>query len=81
MDTVKVEQYIHCTKKRRGSGTETFSPIRIVEEVFTVDGKLVAENDPFGNVTAEELLSFLKEEYSEVDEKIHKDKIAHYFTL
>lgn len=44
MDTVVVMECIICTKKRRGDGKE--DPIRVITEVFTKDGKLIAEFDP-----------------------------------
>lgn len=45
MDTVKVEEVIICTKKRRGNGKD--DPIRVILEVFTKAGKRIAENDPY----------------------------------
>lgn len=44
-DTCVVTNVIICTKTRRGSGTEG-DPIRIIVEVLTTDGKLIAEHDP-----------------------------------
>ena len=45
MDTVKQVEVIICTKKRRGTGG-TSDPIRVITEVFTLDGELIAEYDP-----------------------------------
>lgn len=44
-DTVCVMEVIVCTKKRRGNGKD--DPIRIITEVFTKEGELIAEHDPF----------------------------------
>ncbi len=43
MDEVRQIEVIICTKKRRGVSPD---PIRIITEVFTLDGKLIAEYDP-----------------------------------
>ncbi len=45
MDQVKLEEVILCSKERRGKGTEA-DPIRIIHQVYTKDGNLIAENDP-----------------------------------
>lgn len=44
MDQVFTEEVIICTKKRRGNGKD--NPIRVVLEVFSKNGELIAENDP-----------------------------------
>ena len=44
-DECKVIEVIVCTKKRRGEGVKG-DPIRIITEVFTRDGQLIAEDDP-----------------------------------
>lgn len=44
MDEVIVKELIVCTKTRRGNGKD--DPIRVILEVFTKDGKKIAENDP-----------------------------------
>lgn len=44
-DEVAVCQVIVCTKERRGKGTFP-SPIRVITEVFNLDGKKIAEHDP-----------------------------------
>lgn len=44
MDLVIIQEVIICTKKRRGDGIN--DPIRVITEVFTKDGKLIAEHDP-----------------------------------
>lgn len=46
MDIVKVEQVIICTNKRQGKGINS-DPIRIITQVFSFDGELIAEHDPF----------------------------------
>jgi hypothetical protein len=44
-DTVRVKKVIITTTLRRGKGIEG-DPIRIVTEVFTLEGYKIAENDP-----------------------------------
>ena len=58
MDEVKVMQVIYCTKKRRGSGRDETSPVRAVTEIFTPEGELIAEKDPCGGYTREDLINF-----------------------
>lgn len=43
MDEIKVEQFIYCTKTRRGDGSGY--PVRIITEIYTLNGDLVAERD------------------------------------
>ncbi len=43
-DTVKCEEVIICFNKRLGKGTED-DPVRIVLQVFTKDGEIIAERD------------------------------------
>lgn len=51
MDTIKVEEVIIATVLRRGAGVPG-DPIRIITQVFTKSGELIAENDPCaGEVT------------------------------
>lgn len=45
MDECKVMQVIYCTIKRKGSGHGK-NPIRVITQIFTLDGKLLAEIDP-----------------------------------
>lgn len=44
-DQVFVTEVIICTIKRRGTGVHG-DPIRVIREVFTKDGKKIAEYDP-----------------------------------
>lgn len=44
MDRVFVAEVIISTKKRRGNGID--DPIRVITEVFTKEGTLIAEHDP-----------------------------------
>lgn len=44
MDTIKCEEVIISTLARRGKGVK-YSPIRVITQVFTKDGELIAEND------------------------------------
>jgi len=79
MDEVFVKQVIICTKQRRGKGIE-YSPIRIITEVFDLDGKLIADSDPVGNINPEVMLDFLKWHYKDISEEQHRDRISQYFT-
>ena len=74
---IKVDQFIFNSNTRRGDGG-TF-PVRIVEEVFTFDGKLVAELDPFGSITIEQVYEFLKWHYKDTDNKKHLENIDSFF--
>lgn len=44
-DIVRLTEVIICTKKRRGEGIPE-DPIRVITEVFSTDGELIAEYDP-----------------------------------
>lgn len=44
MDEVFVKEVIICTKERRGNGKD--DPIRVILQVFTKEGELIAESDP-----------------------------------
>lgn len=46
MDRVSVQEVIITTTKRRGDGKSNNDPIRIITEVFTKDGRKIAEYDP-----------------------------------
>jgi len=48
IDTCKYEEVIISTLKKRGDGTKT-SPIRVITQVFTKEGELIAEVDPLYN--------------------------------
>lgn len=45
MDTVKVMQVIETTIARRGEGIKD-SPVRIVTQYWTMEGKMIFEIDP-----------------------------------
>lgn len=57
MDEVKVIEVIYCTKKRAGEGVK-LDPIRIVTEIFDLDGSLIAENDPSKVFTKKDMANF-----------------------
>lgn len=46
--TVRVEEVIIAELTLRGDGTEE-NPYRRITQVFTKDGELIAEHDPFKN--------------------------------
>lgn len=43
---VRVAQVIITTNARRGEGTKE-SPIRVIKQIWSMDGELIAEVDPF----------------------------------
>ena len=57
MDTVKLMKVIFCDTKRKGKGTEG-DPIRVVPQIFTLKGKLIAENDSEVKYTSIDLVKF-----------------------
>ena len=79
MDEVYVKDMIVCTKMRRGSGQRKHSPIRVVKEIFDLDGEKIAENDPCGDISPEVLLDFLKYHYGTIKEDEHTKRIHQYF--
>ncbi len=46
MDTVKIVTLIETTLTRAGDGESNISPIRIITQYWTPEGKKVIENDP-----------------------------------
>lgn len=44
MDKAEVIQVVRTTLLRRGNGKD--DPIRIIEQFWSLDGKLLVENDP-----------------------------------
>jgi hypothetical protein len=57
MDEVKVIQVIFCTKKRTGKGVQ-FDPIRVVKEIFDLDGNLIMDSDSRRIFTIQDLVEF-----------------------
>jgi hypothetical protein len=49
MDKIWVQKVIIATVQRRGQGKVPHDPIRIITQVFSLDGKLIAEFDPLLN--------------------------------
>ncbi len=47
MDEAKVIQVIETTLTRRGNGDSIESPIRIITQYWSLEGKLLAEVDPW----------------------------------
>lgn len=43
----KIIELIYSEEERRGTGTED-NPHRIIRQLFTKDGRLVAQDDPCG---------------------------------
>jgi hypothetical protein len=63
MDKVFVTEVIISTQNRKGTGQDKLSPIRVLTEVFTKEGKKIAEHDPCQNDTtfcATDLVHFAK---------------------
>lgn len=46
-ETAWIEEVIITTNARRGNGDSETNPIRIIRQVFTKSGELIAEYDPF----------------------------------
>lgn len=46
MDTVEVKQVIITNLLRRGKGVEG-DPIRVITQIWTMEGELITEIDPF----------------------------------
>jgi hypothetical protein len=61
MDTVKQIELIETTLKRAGDGLTSDSPIRIVTQYWTKDGKLVFECDPTMRSVTPEILADIRE--------------------
>jgi hypothetical protein len=71
MDTVKVMQVIETTLLREGRGTKD-SPIRIITQYWTMDGKLLFAIDPCATMVKQENeIDFASEIY---EEKLLKNK-------
>lgn len=46
-DSARVITVVETTMTRRGCGNAEYNPIRIVTQYWSLDGKLLAESDPF----------------------------------
>jgi hypothetical protein len=77
--SVKVEKVIRCSEKKRGTGEDVTSPVRIVEEVYTLDGELIAENDPLGGFTTEDIGEFLISYYNDISLSTHIKNMDEFF--
>jgi len=53
MDKVSLQKVIITTTKRRGDGKSNDNPVRVITEVFTKDGRKIAEYDPHTQSTCE----------------------------
>lgn len=78
MSEVYTKQVIICKIQRRGKGID-YSPIRAITEVLELDGTLIADSDPIGNLTPETVLDFLKYHYKDIPVVDHIEKIRQYF--
>lgn len=54
-------EVIQCRLERRGSGKDETSPIRIITQFYTKDGKLLMENDPAATFFTPEKAEFMRE--------------------
>ncbi len=52
------KEVIIADLETRGTGTGTHSPLRRLTQVYEKSGKLIAEYDPSGGYTLEDLLDF-----------------------
>ena len=46
-DMARVIQVIETTITRRGEGKDSTDPIRVITQYWALDGRLIAEVDPF----------------------------------
>jgi hypothetical protein len=58
MKDIKVIQVIYCEKERRGEGKAPYDPIRVIPQVYTLDGELIMENDSELVFTKQDLMFF-----------------------
>jgi hypothetical protein len=63
-DAPQVVQVIYTETERRGAGVP-FDPVRVVKQVFTLDGQLLVEHDPYGTLTVREVMHVVKHMQSE----------------
>ncbi len=56
----QVVEVIYIASERRGSGKSNHDPVRIVEQVFDLDGNLIMEHDPYGTLTVEDVISVIR---------------------
>lgn len=59
MVSTYVDEVIISNIKVRGTGKDQSSPLRIVTEVYTKDGELIAEKDDL-KYTIEQIVAFVK---------------------
>lgn len=81
MDEVKVIQVIYCTKHRRGNGKSENDPVRIIPEIFTLEGEKIMEDDSSKIFTRQDLYVFaslLKNSKQTADEAVN-NFIANFF--
>lgn len=57
MDEVKVISVIYCTKKRKGNGCVN-DPIRIIPEIYSLEGELIMDYDSQVKYTKLDMISF-----------------------
>lgn len=50
MNDCRVIQVIRTTLSRRGTGKDRCDPVRCVTQYWTLDGQLLWEEDPLGNM-------------------------------
>lgn len=55
---VVVQEVVITDLARRGTGKDTFSPIRNLLEVYSKQGALLAVHDSLGNYAQEDMIAF-----------------------
>lgn len=65
-DCARVIQVIETTIERRGAGDHNRSPIRIITQYWSLDGKLLAEVDPCAEVFPIEREMYDRASYEDV---------------
>lgn len=59
MNNARVEEVIICDLKLEGNcNGNTANPARIVTQVFSKSGEIIATNDPYGNFTIDDIARF-----------------------
>jgi ABC-type multidrug transport system ATPase subunit len=64
-DAPQVVQVIYTETERRGSGQHIHDPVRRVKQVYSLDGVLLVEHDPYGNLTVREVMNVVKHMHTE----------------
>lgn len=81
MSEVKIIKLIYCAKERRGTGADIYDPIRIVRQLYTEEGDLFMEDDPFAKYSPkdmQEMIEFVTDGLYASSKQIVSDKLTEY---